>query len=147
MDVYIESLMTPNSFLQFKIGNKLDISSFVIAEDYNPIGECESAYNFFNQEIDVEVTEKNNLICSFDVLLRNQENELYLGVKEGNRLNLNKCTIDTLISYLNQNKLMWRFENILAAQSISIVYYTKLKMLFYFDFETNTSLSLIHISK
>jgi hypothetical protein len=33
MDVYVESLMTPHSFLTFEIGSKLNLSLFAI-EDY-----------------------------------------------------------------------------------------------------------------
>lgn len=147
MDVYIESVMTPHSFLTFEIGSKLNLSSFIIEDDYSPIGDDGSAYYFFNKEIDVEVFERNGLIDSFDILLRNQENEVYLGDKERNRLQLNNCSFSDFMSYLNNNELEWKFERILSDKSISIAYYSKLKMLFYFDCEGKNSLSLIHVSK
>lgn len=147
IDVYIESLMTPHSFLTFEIGSKLNLSSFTIEDDYNPLGDDGSAYCFFNKEINVEITERNGLIDSFDILLHHQENEVYLGDKERNRLSLNKCSFSAFISYLNNNKLVWKFEKILSDKSISIAYYSKLKMLFYFDCEGENPLSLIHVSK
>jgi hypothetical protein len=146
MDVYIESLMTPYSFLAFEIGSKLKLSSFTIEKDYNPIGDSESAYHFFNQEIDVEVFVKDGLIDSFDILLHNQEKEMYLGNKKSNRLRLNNCNFSDFMSYLKKNEIEWKFENILSDKSISIAYYSKLKMLFYFDCNSKNSLSLIHIS-
>jgi hypothetical protein len=146
MDVYIESLITPYSFLTFEIGSKLKLSSFTIEKDYNPIGDSRSAYYFFNQDIDVEVFVRDGLIDSFDILLRNQENEVYLGTKEKNRLRLNDCSFSDFISYLNTNELEWKFENILSDKSVSIAYYSKLKMLFYFNCNSESSLSLIHIS-
>ncbi|MBN8786828.1 MAG: hypothetical protein J0I84_07050 [Terrimonas sp.] len=146
MDVYIESLITPNSFLGFEIGSKLKLSSFTIEKDYNPIGDSGSAYYFFNQDIDVEVTTRDGMIDSFDILLRNQEKEVYLGNKESNRLRLNNCNFPDFMSYLNKNELEWKFENILADKSISIAFYSKLKMLFCFDCDSKNSLSLIHIS-
>ncbi len=147
MDVYLESLMTPHSFLTFEIGSKLNLSSFTIEDDYNPIGVNGSAYYFFNKEIDVEISERDGLIDSFDILLYNQENEVYLGNKERNHLRLNNCSFSDFMSYLNSNKLEWKFERILSDKSISIAYYTKLKMLFYFDWNGKNLLSLIHVSK
>jgi len=146
MDVYIESLMTPHSFLEFEIGSKLKLSSFTIEKDYNPLGDSGCAYHFFNQDIDVEVFVKDGLINSFDILLQNQENEVYLGNKKSNSLRLNNCNFSGFISYLNKNELGWKFENILSDKSISIAYYSKLKLLFYFDCNSKNSLSLINIS-
>lgn len=147
MGIYIESLMTPLSFLSFEIGNKLDLSSYSIEDDYNPIGHDGAAYYFFNKEIDVELFERSGLISSFDILLKNQENDIYLGSNEKNNLLLNSCSVCDLISYLVKNKLEWKFEKIVADKSISIAYYSKLKMSFYFDCDSENSLSLIGVSK
>jgi len=133
MDVYIESLMSSNSFLAFEIGTNLNLSSFTIEDDYNPVGNDGSAYYFFNKEIDIEISERDGLIHSFDILLQNQRNDLYLGDKERNRLRLNDCSFSDFMSYINISKLDWNFERILAGKSISIAYYSKLKMSFYFD--------------
>jgi hypothetical protein len=135
MKVYIEELITVKSFLSIEIGNKLDLSLYAIEEYYNPIGEGGFSYYFFNKEINAEVYEKDGLIDSFVILLRNQENELYLGHNRKNILLLNNCNISDLILYLNRNNLNWKFEKILLDKSISISYLSKLKMLFYFDCE------------
>jgi|688.fasta_scaffold279255_1 hypothetical protein len=144
MDIYIESFITSKSFLQFEIGEELDLSKYVIEKHYNPIGVGTNAYYFFNQNIDFELYTVKGLINSFDILLRNQSNELYLG-NESNKLNLRSSTIDNFINYLNHNKLTWKFGDIISERSISIVYYSNLKMQLSFDCEINQSLSIINL--
>jgi hypothetical protein len=133
MDIYIESFITSKSFLQFEIGEELDLSKYVIEKHYNPIGVGTNAYYFFNQNIDFELYTVKGLINSFDILLRNQSNELYLG-NESNKLNLRSSTIDNFIN-----------GDIISERSISIVYYSNLKMQLSFDCEINQSLSIINL--
>lgn len=139
--------MTKNSLLSFEIGGKLNLSSFKIGEDYNLIGDTGSAYYFFNDCLDIEISEKNNLIESFDILLHNQANKVYLGSDKSKYFLLNNCNISDFLSYLIDNKLSWKFEEISSDKTISIAYYGVLKMVFYFDYGREAFLSLIHISK
>lgn len=145
MDVYLEQHITTNSLLQFEIGKTLELDLLTISVDYNPINE--NSIYFFNKEIATEVNKKNELIHSFDILIRNQANELFLGTDECNRLHLNKCTLNSFISYLNFHHLKWELEQIFYKKSIAILYYSKLKMSFCFDCDTDIHLSTIHISK
>lgn len=121
MDVYIDKLITDNSFLQFEIGSKLNLSSFKVEEDYNVLGNGGSDYYFFGKEIDVEVTIKESLVSSFDIVLLHQENDLYLGIYDINRLNLYNCNLGNFISFMNESKSKWKFEDIMGEKSISIL--------------------------
>ena len=147
VDIYIEKLITANSFLQFTIGSQLDLSLFKVEEDYNPIRVGGVAYYFFNQEIDVEVFTKDGLIKSFDILIRNQGNQLFLGDKHARPFSLRNCTADNLSAYLNDNDL--NYETKTFEQVISVTYFGILKLTFYFDINSqkSTSLTLFSISK
>ena len=146
IDIYVESLMTGESFVHFEIGKELDLTHYVQEEHYNPIGDGSNGFYFFDRELNVEVFIKDGLIHSFDLLLRNQENEVFLG-NELNRLHLKSCTLGDLISFLNKNNLIWKFRSILGEQSITLEYSSILKMIFAFDCEETQPLSLITILK
>jgi hypothetical protein len=145
-EIYVESLMTAGSFAHFEIGKKLDLTRYVQEEHYNPIGDGSCGFYFFDRELDVEVFVKDDLIHSFDILLRHQDNQLFLG-NESNRLHLQSCTLGDLISYLNKNNLSWKFRSILGEQSITVEYSSVLKMIFGFDCEENPPLTIISVFK
>src|SRR5690349_4616744 len=113
MDVFISSFISSSSFMQFEVGKKLDLNSYVEGIDYNRIGSGKKdlAYYFFNNKIDLEIYEKNGLVYSFDILLRNQENQLFLGQENSSNFKLNNCKLEELISYLNNVGIKWKFND------------------------------------
>ncbi|PVD51931.1 hypothetical protein DC498_12875 [Terrimonas sp.] len=146
-DIYLENYISPDTFFQFKIGSPLDLTSFKVEIDYNPIGDNTNAYYFFDREVDVEVSTNGGIINSFDILMQNQENHLFLGDSNKRRFNLNNCNAENLKSYLKINKL--KFEINEEEQVIWIRYFQVLTITFYFDKYSNstTKLSLIGITK
>jgi len=151
MNVFIDNFISSSSFMQFEIGKKLNLDSYIEGTDYNPIelGKNGIGYYFFDSEIDLEVYEKNGLISSFDILLRNQENILFIGQENSLNFRLNNCKLDELIFYLNSTGVQWNFYKIVSDKSIAIVYYAKLQFTLYFDFypDVTPALSLITLSE
>lgn len=151
MNVFIEDFTSSSSFIKFEIGKKLNLDFYKEGLDYNTIRSEEngSGYYFFNSEIDFELYEQNGIVSSFDILLRNQENQLFLGKENLSNFELNNCKLDELLIYINKMDIQWRFSEILSDKSISIIFYKELQFILYFDFNIDmaSSLTLIHLSK
>ncbi len=144
MNVFIDNFVSLSGFMQFKIGEKINLKSYKQGIDYNIIGPGSDnlGYYFFNNVIDFELYEKNGLINSFDILLRNQENQLFMGTENSCSFQLNNCKLHELLFYLNAARIQWRFFKGSSDKSIAIIFYNKLEFIFYFDFNDVTGLIL-----
>ncbi len=145
MKIFIEEFIRPNSFLQFQVGDILDLSTYVQGLDYNAINA--QAFYFFSTPIDVEVTLKDGTINSFDILLRNQSNSLFLGKSETSNMELSTCDLDSAISYLQSRDAIFTVGEMDTAKCITLVYHADLDINLFFDVENSPQLSLIHICK
>lgn len=144
--ICIDEYIKFNSLLGFEIGKILDLSKYKEGIDYNPIGYHAMAFNFFSNDITVEVSLENGLIDSFDILLKYQDESFCLGSDEGQGLFLREANFKELGSFLSKRSTDW--VPVLNNETYILSYYFKnmLKVSFVFDEDNDGRLELINLS-
>lgn len=144
--VIFDKYVNFNRFLGFEIGKVLDLSKYKEGIDYNAIGYHGMAFNFFNNDIIVEVSLKIGLIDSFDILLKYQKDSFCLCIDEGHTLLLREARFADIGSFLSKRPADWI--PILNNQShiLSYCYKNMLTVSFVFKEDDDGKLVLINAS-
>lgn len=136
--------------LGFEIGEKIQFANFT-GDQYNAIGynhDQPTAYQFDCNGLIVEVSTKDAVVTSFDILMRYQEGLLCIGDSKKEFLFLNSCKLDELLIFFNKHEIVWNFKHSMG-QSIGVEVKMKRRLSLYFDFnakdDKSNALSLLHI--